>query len=131
MGCTTITDVVFSGDLGSTLALSIISSTSESGGWGQVRKDGWHDYGGYPDSRKVSIMPPDIHTDLINPKVYSGDLSLKCDGETKTINLPDFKDIGGDGFIGDDETYFNYRLYVGDDGSTYYDEELTVLAKTG
>ena len=95
-----------------------------------INSDGWRqDSNGYPSPKGVSIAPVDIMGGWFSEQYEGGVLTIECDGVIKQIYVPSFTDIPEYGFISEDNTFFDEKLYVGDDGSTYYTSDLTVIAK--
>jgi hypothetical protein len=64
---------------------------------------------------------------LITNNYAGGTLTITCDGTNKTITIPAFTDIFGDGFIVGAK-FFDSKLFVGDDGTVYLNSDLTVKA---
>ena len=127
--CTDVEDVKYSAQLNSTQWFSVgWGSLPISGGYGQCGHEGWQDYNlTNNDQGQLAIMILD------NKRVASewpgGILTVWHDnGQQIEIRIPPFTDVNGEGFIDANGKPFNRGFYVGRDGSTYFDEQLTAWA---
>ena len=90
--------------------------------------------GGYyknEDLETIAItFPDDFSEGGIRDEYPSGILTIECNnGKQIETYLPGFTDVSGEGFETNSGRHFPGALYVGEDGSTYFDIELTKLAR--
>lgn len=129
MECQNITDGNFD-NLISSQHFSIVPYNYNFGmvTFGMIAESGWQSfYPKFTEKKKLAIMPGDITSGT--ESIYEGgQLSFKCDNELKIARIPSFTDIPEWGFISEEQIYFDSLLFIGKDGTTYYDKELTKIA---
>jgi len=144
--CKDVTDVSYSKDLGMGEDISLSWGDPVSGnGYGKYvaktdESDFWKDRseeigGGYyknEDLKTIAItFSDDFSEGGIRDEYPSGVLTIECsNGKKIEAYLPGFTDVSGEGFETNSGSNFPGKFYVGEDGSTYFDIELTDLARS-
>lgn len=97
--------------------------------YGRITDEGWKNYTDGTTKEVIGIVPPD-NIASEGPEYPAGVVSIVCsNGSSVDAYLPAFSDIKGDGFRDENDKTFKTGFYIKSDGSTYYDENLTDLAR--